>query len=76
MLKFSAAFRNSTECTERMRWCRQRVREVRAQEAKVMRTMATYQGFFGLTLFIGPVMVSIASFAAYAGAPLRSLLLH
>lgn len=51
--------------------CRQSVREVRAEEAKVMRTMATYQAFFGLTLFIGPVMVSIASFAAYTGAPLH-----
>lgn len=48
--------------------CRKRVRDVRGEEAKVMRTMATYQAFFGLTLFVGPVMVSIASFAAYTGA--------
>ena len=44
------------------------MRDVRGEEAKVMRIMATYQAFFGLTLFVGPVMVSIASFAAYTGA--------
>jgi hypothetical protein len=42
---------------------------VRAGEAKILRTVAVYQAFFGLTLFVGPVLVSIASFAAYAGAP-------
>jgi hypothetical protein len=33
-----------------------------------MRTTALYQALFGLTLFVGPVLVSIASFAAYVGA--------
>jgi ATP-binding cassette, subfamily C (CFTR/MRP), member 1 len=43
------------------------VREVRDQEARIMRTIAVYQAFFGLTLFIGPVLVAISSFAAFAG---------
>lgn len=53
------------------RWgldCRDQVLEVRGQEAAILRKIAVYQAMFGLTLFTGPVLVGIASFAAYAGA--------
>jgi hypothetical protein len=40
---------------------------VRGNEARILRKIAVYQAFFGMTLFAGPVLVGVASFAAYAG---------
>lgn len=55
---------------ELMHSCRKRVREVRAEEATLMRRTAAYQAGFALAVFVGPVLVSIAAFAAYTGAPI------
>ena len=52
------------------------MRDVRAEEARVMRRMAAYQGFFALALFVGPVLVSIAAFAAYTGTLIAQLCSH
>ena len=35
-----------------------------------MRRTAAYQAGFALAVFVGPVLVSIAAFAAYTGAPI------
>ena len=52
---------------DRVTDCRERVRDVREEEAKILRRVAVYQACFALTLFVGPVLVGIASFAAYTG---------
>ena len=41
---------------------------MRAQEATILRRVAVYQAMFTLALFMGPVLVGISSFSAYAGA--------
>ena len=45
--------------------CREQATAYREEEAKRLRKVAWLQGLFGLTLFAGPVFVSIAAFAAY-----------